>query len=52
VVGFTHGIKAFTTSPDAAGSNRLVFLIYLGAAVLALSVVGLGIGLLRAGGAS
>ena len=38
-------------SPDAAGPNRLVFLIYVGAVVLALSVVGLGIGLLRAGGA-
>ena len=34
-------------SPDATAPNRLVSLIYVGAAVLALSVVGLGIGLLR-----
>lgn len=34
-------------SPDAVAPNRFVVLIYLGAVVLALSVVGLGVGLLR-----
>jgi len=35
-------------SADAAQPNALVALIYVGAAVLALSVLGLGVGLLRA----
>jgi hypothetical protein len=39
-------------SPDAAAPNGLVSLIYVGAVVLAVSVVALGIGLLRAAKAS
>jgi len=34
-------------SPEATGPNALITLIYLGALVLALSIVTLGVGLLR-----
>ena len=39
-------------SPDATKPSRLVSLIYVGAVILALSVVTLGVGLLRSPGAS
>ena len=39
-------------SPDAKGPNGLVSFIYMGAALLAVSVVTLGIGLLRSLGGS
>jgi hypothetical protein len=47
-LGFFLSVPA----PDAAAPNRAVRLIYLGAAVLAFSVVILGVGLLRGPSAS
>jgi hypothetical protein len=41
------GFFLSVTSPDASAPNRAVSCIYVGAALLALSVVILGIGLLR-----